>query len=343
VLSALVLVGCGSSSASHPKVARRYTVYLAGQNYGNGWMPQMLETSQLLIKQELGSQVNLNVEIAANTVSAQIQSLNDIIRARPDILAVVPASPTALNTTLKRACDAGIFVIAVSGEVTEPCVWNVQTDWSAAGAATATWLAQTLHGTGNIFMDLGYPGISTSTDMVNAFTSVLRKYPGIKVACKFSGQYVLAEEQAGAASCLAAHPDVQGLLVQGYGVGALKALTNAGHKPVPFTGGAYNVSALTCMQTHAPCWLMTNPTWIGYLAVQTAVHALNAKLTKPEHLLLNGGSLTNTSASVPGDSAPRAQIVVGSTAFPKLSGNLFLPLSPPNVTLSSGDLAKITG
>ena len=57
---------------------------------------------------------------------------------------------------------------------------------------------------------------------------MLKKYPDIEVIGNYNGEYALGPEQAGVASLLAAHPDVDGILTQGYGTGAMKALTDAG-------------------------------------------------------------------------------------------------------------------
>ena len=85
---------------------------------------------------------------------------------------------------------------------------------------------------------------------------MLKENPGIEVVGYFNGNYALGPEQTGVASLLAANPHIDGILTQGYGVGALKALQDAGRPPVPVTAFSYNISGVTCLEPKGAFYLM---------------------------------------------------------------------------------------
>ena len=81
-------------------------------------------------KGPLDGRVDLQIENVENTVQAQINSLNNIIRQKPDAILVDAGSAAALNPTIKKACDAGIVVISFDQVVTEPCAYALASDWN---------------------------------------------------------------------------------------------------------------------------------------------------------------------------------------------------------------------
>jgi ribose transport system substrate-binding protein len=104
-----------------PRVGKKYTIYLSNNFIGNDWRQQMERVAQVVArKPPLGGRIELKVENADNTVQAQLNSLKNIIRAKPDAILVNAGSSDALNQTLKKACDAGILVISFDQVVTEP-------------------------------------------------------------------------------------------------------------------------------------------------------------------------------------------------------------------------------
>src|SRR5919201_71704 len=100
-----------------------------------------------------------------NTVQAQLNSLNNIIRRKPDAILVDAGSGSALDPTLKRACDQGILVISFDQVVTAPCAYKVESNWNAIPRVLAAWMARKLNGKGQVFMDLGLPGAPISSQI----------------------------------------------------------------------------------------------------------------------------------------------------------------------------------
>jgi ribose transport system substrate-binding protein len=341
VLAASARTSEPASPASHS--AKKYTIYLSNNFLGNDWRQQMERVAKVSVsKGPLAGRVDLKIQNVETTVQAQLNSLNDIIRRKPDAILVDAGSSSALNPTLARACKAGILVISFDQIVTAPCAYKVQSDWNAIPRVQAAWIAKQIGGKGNVFMDLGLAGAPISAQISNGYKAVLKKYPGIKVVGTFNGNYALGPEQSGVANLLSAHTDVQAILTQGYGSGALKALKQAGHAPVPVTGFSYNSSAVDCAKTAgAKCILGANPAYLSSEALRLAVSVLDGKqANKPKEILLYTPYLTTNPISITGYGYAKMQkIVLNKTAFPSLAPGLTLPVSPSWVNITPQEAA----
>jgi ribose transport system substrate-binding protein len=341
VCATAMLVGSFGSEASAED--KKYTIYLSNNFIGNDWRQQMERVAEVSVnKGPLAGRVDLKIENVENTVQAQINSLNNIIRAKPDAILIDAGSAEALNPTIKKACDAGIVVISFDQVVTEPCAYALESDWNRIPAVLAEWMAVQLGGKGKVFVDRGLAGAPISAQLENGYLEVLKKYPDIEVIGNYNGEYALGPEQAGVASLLAAHPQVDGILTQGYGTGAIKALQDAGRPIVPVTAFSYNVAATTCAQTEgAKCILGSNPAYLSSEAIRMAVDILDGK-PKPadRHILVNGDFLsTDPIKSELYPEAVMQKIEIGKNAWPDRPPGLTLPITPDWVEITAEEAA----
>jgi ribose transport system substrate-binding protein len=340
---AVVLAASARTSSQDSHGAKKYTIYLSNNFLGNDWRQQMERVAKVSVaKGPLAGRVDLKIQNVETTVQAQLNSLNDIIRRKPDAILVDAGSSTALNPTIARACKAGILVISFDQIVTAPCAYKVQSDWNAIPRVQAAWIAKQIGGKGNVFMDLGLAGAPISAQISDGYKAVLKKYPGIKVVGTFNGNYALGPEQSGVANLLSAHTDVQAIFTQGYGSGALKALKQAGHAPVPVTGFSYNSSAVDCAKSAgAKCILGANPAYLSSEALRLAVNVLDGKeAKKPREILLYTPYLTTNPVAISGYGYAKMQkIVLNKTAFPSLAPGLTLPVSPSWVNITPQEAA----
>lgn len=309
-----------------------YTIYLSNNFVGNDWRVQMEKEAQVAAGMApFKGVVNLTITNAGDTVPDQIASLQAIAAKKPDAILVDASSPTALNPTIAKACAAGIVVVNFDQTVTAPCAYKVFTNFTKGEQLSAEWMVAQLHGKGNVFEDTGLAGAPISATILSAWSSVLKKYPNIKVVGTYQGQYALGPEQQGVASLIAAHSDLQGILTQGYCTGAIKALQAAGHALVPMLCQSYNQTYVALAKDKgASGFIMANPAWLSVLAMQTAVKVLEGqKPVKSDELtppcFYKGGS------SPAGGSCQA--IKIGVNAFPSLSPGLTLPPSPPFMTI----------
>ncbi len=335
----LLLAACLGAAAlgvaTAPSIAadkKPYVIYLSNNFVGNDWRQQMERTASVSVtKPYFAGKVELHIENSDNSVQAQITSLNNIIRQKPDAILLDAASDSALNPTVKRACDAGILVISFDQPVTEPCAYTFLGDWDQIPSMMAEWVANKMGGKGNVLVDRGLAGAPISQQIQSNFEKVLKQYPDIKIAGYFDGQYSLGPEQAGVAALLAANPQVDGVLTQGYGSGVIQALKDAGRPQVPVGGFSYNVSALACIQTpDAKCFLASSPAYISSEVLKLAVGILDGG-PKPASRDLQMPTAYLSTDPVPSKLYPNQEIkkiTLGETAFPEQPPGLYLPVSP---------------
>src|SRR5262250_2051815 len=75
-----IMVGMAQGVAAADK---KYTIYLSNNFVGNDWRQQMQRVAEVSVKKgPLAGRVDLNIENVDNTVQAQINSLNNIIRSK---------------------------------------------------------------------------------------------------------------------------------------------------------------------------------------------------------------------------------------------------------------------
>lgn len=328
-----LLAGIAAAFPAAAEDKKPYTIYLSNGLIGNDWLQQMQRSAEVSVKKgPLAGRVDLHIETVENSAQAQINSLNNIIAAKPDAIVVHAASTSALDPTIEAACAAGIVVVSFSQVVSAPCPYKLNTNWSHVNHDIPTWLANVLGGKGKIIVDRGLPGSPISEASNKEIEAVLATFPGIEVVGWYTSNYELGAEQAGVASLLAANPEIDGILTAGYGTGAIQALKDAGRPLVPIVMFAYNGSASECATETEPgleCFIYTHPPYLSAEAIKLAVDVLDGN--PPPDKLVEADYPRLTTKQVKGDFSPGVEIVdleVGKNVFPDLPPGLVLPVSP---------------
>jgi ribose transport system substrate-binding protein len=337
-----------TAAVTEPAAAqdKKYTIYLSNGLIGNDWLQQMQRSAEIAVKKgPLAGRVDLHVETVENSAQAQIDSLNNIIAAKPDAIIVHAASTSALDPTLERACAAGIVVISFSQVVTADCPYKLNTNWAHINHDLPTWLAAVLGGKGKIIVDRGLPGSPISEATNKEIEAIMGKYPGIQILGWYTSNYELGAEQAGVASLLAANPEIDGILTQGYGTGAIQALKDAGRPLVPIVMFAYNGSATACAtEPGLKCLVYTHPPYLSADAIKMAVDILDGH--PPANKLTENDYPRLTTDAVQADFSPGTvfeKLEVGKNVFPDLPPGLVLPVSPSWIDITPQEASGTGG
>lgn len=331
------------ASEAPATAADPYVIYLSNNFMGNDWRQQMIRSAEIAVaKGPLAGRVELRIEQAEGTVQAQINSINNIIRQKPDAILIDAASQTALNPTVRRACDQGILVISFDQTLTEPCAYALSVDWDFIPRVLAEWIAEKLDGKGNVIIDRGLAGYEASIATTKATEEVFANYPGIKIVGYFNGDFAPGPEQAGVAALLAANPQVDAVANMAYGTGAMQALKDADRSMVPVTAFSFNGSAVECVQTEgASCILGSNPPYLSSEAIKLAVEILDTGKRPGDRVVKIKNDFFSThpleSKLFPGTEVQKIEL--GKNAFPELSPGLFLPVSPGWVEITPEEAA----
>ena len=349
-----ILVGCAlaglGAALLTPAIAqdKKYTIYLSNGLIGNDWLQQMQRSAEVAVtKAPLKDRVDLHIETVENSAQAQINSLNNIIAAKPDAIIVHASSIDALNPTIEAACAAGIVVISYSQVVSAPCPYKLNTNWDSVNHDIPVWLANVLGGKGKIIVDRGLPGSPISEASNKEIERVMAQFPGIEIVGWYTSNYALGDEQAGVASLLAANPEIDGILTAGYGTGAIQALKDAGRPLVPIVMFAYNGSATECVTETEPglkCFIYTHPPYLSAEAIKLAVDILDGHPPASKTVLGDYPRLTTDIVS--GDFSPGSdlrKLEIGVNVFPDLPPGLVLPASPDWVNITAEEAAGTGG
>jgi ribose transport system substrate-binding protein len=228
--------GSGSSSAgASTKSTANVEVALSDAWVGNLWRDEALKSWNTEAKLAVGQHLvgSAPTVVANNSLSTQASQIESLIVKHPAAIAIDSASPTALNGAISRACAAGIVVVSYDSTVTAPCAYKLSNDFVQFGELGAQYVAQQLHGKGNVLEVRGEPGQVIDNDIAKGWTMVLKKYPGIKVVRSVIGASVESTAQSAVTSALPSLPAIQGVLGEGGdGVGIYSAFKNAG-RPIP--------------------------------------------------------------------------------------------------------------
>ena len=95
-----LLFGAATGASAAEK---KYKIYLSNNFVGNDWRQQMLRTARIAAeKGPLAGRVDLKIEVVETNIQAQINSLNNIIRTKPDAILIDAGSYEALNPPSRR-------------------------------------------------------------------------------------------------------------------------------------------------------------------------------------------------------------------------------------------------
>jgi ribose transport system substrate-binding protein len=331
-----------SASAKPAHATATPTIALSNAFLGNDWRQNMENVAKYAAaRAPFKSAIKLEIVNTDNSPQAQSASVDGLVAKGVKAIVIDPASSTALNPAIKRACAAGVTVVAFDQAVTEPCAYNVVWDFKTPAYHAALWMAQKMHGKGNIVLDQGAAGASVSADIVKGFKQAMAKYPNIKVVAKFQGNFSAAPTAQAMASILATNPQIDGVYTQGYCSVVISALQRT-HRPlVPMYCQGFNINFVTCLKTKgAQCIGNPSPPGISTIAMKVALDVINGKSPKK-----------TTTVSLPlyaTDTAPKigvtyAKMAIGKTAFPKLPPGLTVPAIPPGFGVPAAPPSSMLG
>jgi ribose transport system substrate-binding protein len=233
----------------------KWKIYLSMSYVGNDWQTESGNIVQALAKsKDYKDKVNFEVQVAGTDAQKQIQQINAMVQSGADAIIMFPISPTALNETIKNACQKGVKVFTYIGEVTEPCAYNLVINENDAGAIPAEWLAKQINYKGNVVMVTGVPGTSVDSKRNEGAEKVFAKYPDIKVTTKLVGMWSQATARSELSKLTATVPwdEINGLWMQTgcYAAGSLQDEAGIDDKDkIPCAGEASNGDRIQMLKT----------------------------------------------------------------------------------------------
>jgi ribose transport system substrate-binding protein len=215
--AAACVVAAATLTASGADAAEKFKIFLSMSYIGNDWQAEAANmVKAMAAHKSMRDKVDLQVQVAGPNAQRQNQQINAMVQAGADAIVVFPISPTALNQSVKNACDKGVLVFAYDAEITEPCAYNISIDQKEAGRVTAEWLVEKLGGKGDIVVLTGVPGTSVDTLRTEAAKEVFAKHPDIKIIGEGVGMWSQAVTRTELSKIMATRTwdDIDGLWLQ---------------------------------------------------------------------------------------------------------------------------------
>jgi len=174
---------------------------------------------------------------SATDVTGQLQQYQAAVQQKPDLIIFEPLSPTAAQADIVAAGKRGIPTVSVFNNIDSAYAVSIASNPYVGAAYTASALASTLGGKGNILQVLGAPTAETTVAEQQAWTKVFSTCPGIKLVGQTYGFFSTALAKTQTLQWLTTNSgSVDGAIESGaMALGVLQAFQQSG-RPVPVIG-----------------------------------------------------------------------------------------------------------
>jgi ribose transport system substrate-binding protein len=235
------------AAGKNAEPGKKVTIGFSAPAADHGWIAAITNNA----KAQAGkySDVTFNAVAAGKDVPEQRAALETLIQAKPDVIVLLPHDGAQMTATGRKAMDAGIPVINLDREFSEPLAYRclVKGDNYGMGVAAGNLIGQKFKGNPNAVIAeiAGIDELPLTQDRSKGFRDALAVH-GLKVgprqAAKFtvqSGQEVTANilQQAPKIDAIWNHDDDQG-------VGVLAAIKQANRSEFYMVGGAGSLDAM---------------------------------------------------------------------------------------------------
>ncbi len=248
--------------------------------------------------QHYGYRIWWNGPPAETDYTQEVDIVDDAISRRVQGIVLAPAQQQALAPVVRRADAAHIPVAIMDSGIALPpsaYVTYVASNNREGGKMDADYLAQLLHGHGNIGIVGVAPGSVSTVQREHGFErEIASHYPNIHIVAFQYGMADVAKSRTVADDILSAHPHLDGMFASNESsalgcVLALEAHHLAGK--MPLVGFDTDPDLVRALRQHVlDALIVQDPYKIGYDAVRALVRQLHgqsnpARIQTPLHLV----------------------------------------------------------
>ena len=160
-----------------------YTIGFSNASQGDGWLGTFYHSVEYGVSQNLDKIGRFIVTDANGDPTKQISDIQDLLEQDIDLLLVNPATADALDPILGRTMRQGVPVVTVARRVESDTsfVSFVTASDTALARMSATWMAETLDGSGRVVLLPGLAGASPAEMRLQAAKEVFAQFPGIEI------------------------------------------------------------------------------------------------------------------------------------------------------------------
>ncbi|MGW4198355.1 substrate-binding domain-containing protein [Streptomyces sp. NPDC005004] len=264
VSAGVVLAGCTSNEPKDEKTGandqpvaddkpgKRVTIGFAGPQADHGWLNAINDNA----KRRAGKYADVTLEITegSNDTAAQIGQIETLINKKVDVLVVLPADGKALTQVGLKAMRAGIPVVNLDRVFNSPQAYRcwIGGDNYGMGLNAGHYIGEKLKGKANarVVELAGLDNLELTRQRTKGFDDALKNYPNIKKVARQAADFTVESGQAKMAQLLQAQPKFDALWNHDddQGVGALRAIEQAGRDDFLMVGGAGALAAFQAIK-----------------------------------------------------------------------------------------------
>jgi len=261
-----VLAGCTSNNpsdsnndngaqvktgSSNDAAGKAVTIGFSAPAADHGWIGAI--TANAKAQAAKFSDVTFKPVDAGKDAPAQIAALQSLIQSKPDAIVLLPQDGAQLTAVGKQAMDAGIAVINLDREFTDPAAsfTLIKGDNCGMGVSAGHYVGEKLKGNPNAIIAevAGIDELQLTKDRSKGFADTLKNY-GLKVSHRVAAQFTVQSGQSQTANLLQAAPKLDAVWNHDddQGIGVLAAIQQAGRSEFFMVGGAGSANAMRAIQ-----------------------------------------------------------------------------------------------
>lgn len=240
-----------SNSAAAPaaeETGKQVTIGFAGPQADHGWLNAINVNARARAKKY--KDVTLDITEGSNDTAAQIGQIDTLINKKVDVLVILPADGKAMTQAGLKAMRAGIPVVNLDRVFANPQAFRcyVGGDNYGMGLNAGHYIGEKLKDKKNAkVIELSGPdSLELTRQRTQGFDDALKNYPNIKKVARQAADFTVESGQAKMAQLLQAQKNFDALWNHDddQGVGALRAVDQAGREGFLMVGGAGAKSAM---------------------------------------------------------------------------------------------------
>ena len=237
-----------SAPAGDDRPGRHVTIGFAGPQADHGWLNAINDNAKR--RAASYSDVTLEVTEGSNDTATQIGQIETLINKKVDVIVVLPADGKALTQVGLKAMRSGIPVVNLDRVFDTPQAYRcwVGGDNYGMGFNAGQYIGERLKDKKNarVVELAGIDNLELTRQRTQGFDDALKNYPNIRKVARQSADFTVESGQAKMAQLLQAqsHIDAVWNHDDDQGVGALRAVEQAGRDEFMMVGGAGSLAVM---------------------------------------------------------------------------------------------------
>ncbi|MFI1050805.1 substrate-binding domain-containing protein [Streptomyces griseoruber] len=234
------------------KPGKAVTIGFAGPQADHGWLNAINDNAKSRAKKY--SDVTLEITEGSNDIAQQIGQIQTLINKKVDVLVILPADGKALTQVGLQAMRAGIPVVNLDRVFASPQAYRcwIGGDNYGMGLNAGHYIGERLKDKPNakVVELAGLDNLELTRQRTKGFDDALKNYPNIKKVARQAAEFTVESGQAKMAQLLQAQSQFDALWNHDddQGVGALRAIDQAGRDDFLMVGGAGAKSAMDAIK-----------------------------------------------------------------------------------------------